>query len=294
MSKLKQPFFNGVTFTIMIGEVEVTLSPHRTFTNLAFECVDLSHLNLFSCSFDNCSFTDCNLVDVDWSGTAFSDCTFANCDMSSSVMYEAAVKDCTFTKCELTGMRTYICNFDNARFSSCKLDSMRVFETEFASSVIEHCTFGGAEWRNCVIACSTVRSLRAIDEPSRLSLVGITHTVLDGVEMHGAELNDCSFTSVKMVKCNFWKSTFQGPLFRDCTISHVGMNETIISVGLFFKSALFGCRLRLMDFDHCILEQSDIVACSLAGADLSRALLCESALIDDRYSEGGDHPTVLP
>jgi hypothetical protein len=49
-----------------------------------------------------------------------------------------------------------------------------------------------------------------------------------------------------------------------------------------------------MDFDHCILEQSDIVSSSLAGADLSRALLYESALIDDRYSEGGHHPTVLP
>ena len=294
MSTLEQPFFNGVTFTIMIGEVEVTLSPHRTFTNLAFDRVDLSHLNLFSCSFDNCSFTDCNLVDVDWSGTAFSDCTFANCDMSSSVMYETVLKDCKFAKCNLTGMRTYSSNFDHVHISSCTLDYMRVFETEFVSSVVEHCTIDGAEWRNCVIACSTVRSLRAIDEPPRLSLVGVTHTVLDGVELHGAELNDCFFTSVKMVKCNFWKSSFHGPLFRDCTISHVGMNETIISDGLFFKSPLFGCRLRLTDFDHCILEQSDIVACSLAGADLSRALLHESTLIDDRYSEGGDHPTVLP
>jgi len=294
MSTLEQPFFNGVSFTIMIGEVEVTLSPHQNFTNLAFERIDLSHLNLFSCSFDNCTFDDCNMVDTDWSGTNLTNCTFDNCDMTSSVMYETVLKDCKFTKCQLVEMRTYVSSFENVLFSFCNLDSTRVIETQFVYTVFEDCTINAADWRSCLITFSTLRNVRATDEPPRLSLIGITHTSLREVKLHEAEMNNCFFTKAKIIKCNFWKSSFQNPNFQNCTISHIGLNQTLISDGMFFKSPLFGCRLRLAHFDGCVFEESDIVACALAGADLSHTILCESAFIGNRLSEGGDYPTVLP
>jgi uncharacterized protein YjbI with pentapeptide repeats len=294
MSTLEQPFFNGVSFTIMIGEVEVTLSPHQNFTNLAFERIDLSHLNLFSCSFDNCTFDDCNMVDTDWSGTNLTNCTFDNCDMTSSVMYETVLKDCKFTKCQLVEMRTYVSNFENVLLSLCNLDSTRVIETQFVHTVFEDCTINAADWRSCLITFSTLRNVRATDEPPRLSLIGITHTSLREVKLHEAEMNNCFFTKAKIIKCNFWKSSFQNPNFQNCTISHIGLNQTLISDGMFFKCPLFGCRLRFAHFDGCVFEESDIVACALAGADLSHTILCESAFIGNRLSEGGDYPTVLP
>jgi len=114
------------------------------------------------------------------------------------------------------------------------------------------------------------------------------------VEIHGADLNDCFFTKAKIIKCNFWKSNFRDSQFHDSTISHIGLNETTIHETVFFKSPLFGCRIRLAHLDACIFEESDIVACTLAGTNLSRTVLYESAFIHNRLSEGGDYFAVLP
>jgi len=294
MSTLEQPFFSGVSFTIMIGDLEVTLSPHQQFMNLVFNHVDLSHLNLFSCTFEKCNFVDCKMLDIDWSGTSFTNCTFDNCDMTSSVMYQTTLERCTFTKCDLTETRTYMSNFNDVRFSSCDLDATRVIDTEFMSSVLDDCTINGGDWRTCLIAFSTLRNVRATDEPPRLSFVGVTNTNLVEVVLYGADWNDCVFANATIIKCNFWKSNFHDPHLQDCTVSHTGLNETTINEGLFLKSPLFGCRLRLARLVACIFEESDIAACTLAGADLSSTILYESAFIANRTTEGGAHPTVLP
>ena len=226
-------------------------------TDCIFEDSNLEGADLRSCQMNNVRMVDCNLFAANMDSSCLDNAIIDSCNMGAQSFHGSSCK----------GIRLYSSQvihgfFDDANLESCELRNMEfrnctLTNTSFKNALIDDCQFRGCESFQAgpVFSGAALNQVSVTDSEFQLMKMNKTRVTnsqfvrvdIDSGQLDGTLFDKVIFERGEMKECY---SLDQAPVFNQCRLDHLSMNQLELSNARFERSAFVGAMIRDSDFSN--------------------------------------------
>lgn len=242
--------------------------------------VNFTHANLNDCIFDGCNLDGADLRNANLQGARIVDCHLFAANFDQSSLKGAVIERCSmgaqsFHNANCSGMKlnnsTIIHGFFNdADLSGAELHNMvfrncTLSNTHFDNALLEDCQFRGCDsfQSGPVFSGGTLNNVMMMDcefQVARMVRTHISNSIMTRVALESALLEGTSFDKVifqegELKECY---SLDQGPVFTQCRLDHVLINQAELTNARFDRSSFIGAIIRDSDFNSWTMNHTGL------------------------------------
>jgi uncharacterized protein YjbI with pentapeptide repeats len=295
--QLQLPLYSPEGYRVNLAHGEVVLSPGGTYRQLVFKNVDFTSITV-KANFESSTFLNCKFHMTDMSGSVLESVRFEGCQIRESAFMWTKSRSLTFSNTVVTNVRFAFSDLSHAKFvstelSECNFRDTRLENALFDVATVTDCGFPNVMAKNIIIRLSSLTRVTlkesnffgleirdsAVDylaimdsdvqastwnnvtsEAGKWDIWGVNFTASKWslCEAQNSSWYKNKWKDVLWERCNFFRNSFIGDNFENCTLISVGLNESKFKQIRALNLRASALRLRFGDFSDCFFKNSVI------------------------------------
>lgn len=293
----QQPVFSPEGYRVNLAHGEVVLRPGGTYRQLIFKNIDFTSMTV-KANFQSSTFLNCKFHMTDMSSSVLELVRFEGCAIRESAFMWTKSRGLTFSNTVVDNVRFAFSDLSHAQFLSTELNHCNFADAQlnnalFDVATVTDCSYPNVIAKNVIIRLSTLTqlTLRASDffgleirdsaadyltimdsdvqastwnnvtsETGKWDITGVNFTASTWslCDAQNSSWYKNKWKDVLIERSNFFRGTFIGDNFENCTLISVGLNETTLKQIHFVNLKASALRLRFGDISDCSFKNSVI------------------------------------
>ena len=151
---------------------------------------------------------------------------FRGLTLSGETVRDTAFLECEFVDCTFSGVEVRACTLRSCRFVRCRIDLPRGREMRVQELTFEGCFLSGVHWYEFETG-NRYASLFASVTDSTLRYNTFSALMLNGVDLSGLRILDCTFGECELVESSFRETDLTGTEFFRCNLAKADFRDAV-------------------------------------------------------------------